>query len=105
MCFKVWEELTIPTYAKQSRYGVKTGQPNPHFLDAKLFNDLVVTPYREAKFEQHTGRLLFEFQRHGMFSEEFCWRIYTFFSQLPKEFGTQLKFATRACSVLPIARS
>ncbi|MDH4371556.1 MAG: DUF72 domain-containing protein [Nitrospira sp.] len=86
MCFKVWEEITIPSYAKQARYGVKAGQPNPRFLDAKLFKDLVLTPYRDAKFEPHTGPFLFEFQRHGRSSEEFCSRLDTFFSQLPKEF-------------------
>ncbi len=86
MCFKVWEELTIPTYATHARYGAKAGQPNPHFLNAKLFNDLVLTPYREAKFEPHTGPLLFEFQRHGMPSQEFCSRLDTFFGQLPKDF-------------------
>ncbi len=86
MCFKVWEELTIPSYAKQPRYGSKAGQPNPNFLNAKLFNDLVLTPYREAKFEPHTGPFLFEFQRHGMSSEEFCSRLDRFFGQLPKDF-------------------
>jgi hypothetical protein len=29
MCSKVWEELTISTFSKQPRYGVKAGQPNP----------------------------------------------------------------------------
>ncbi|MBS0182072.1 MAG: DUF72 domain-containing protein [Nitrospira sp.] len=86
MCFKVWEELTIPQFAQQARYGVRAGQPNPRFLDAKVFNELVLSPYREAKFEPHTGRFLFEFQRHGMSSEEFCSRLDTFFSQLPKGF-------------------
>lgn len=86
MYFKVWEELTISTYAKQTRYGVKAGQPNPRFLDSKLFNDLILAPYREAKFEPHTGPFLFEFQRHGMAIEEFCSRLDTFFSQLPKDF-------------------
>ena len=84
MCFKVWEEITM--WAKQPRYGVKAGQANPRFLDAKLFNELVLTPYREAKFEPHTGAFLFEFQRHGMSSEEFCSRLDTFFGQLPKDF-------------------
>jgi len=50
MCFKVWEEITIPSYAKQPRYGARAGQPNPWFLDAKLFNELVLTPFREASF-------------------------------------------------------
>lgn len=85
MCFKVWEELTVPQWAKQPRYGVKAGQPNPRFLDAKLFTDLFLTPYRETKFEHHTGPFLFEFQRHGMSSEEFCSRLDTFFGQLPKD--------------------
>lgn len=65
---------------------MKAGQQNPRFLDAKLFNDLVLTPYQEAKFESHTGPFLFEFQRHGMSSEEFCSRLDTFFGQLPKDF-------------------
>jgi uncharacterized protein YecE (DUF72 family) len=86
MCFKVWEEITIPSYAKQSRYGMKAGQPNAQFLDAKLFNELVLAPYREAKFEPHTGPFLFEFQRHGMSTEEFCARLDSFFGQLPKDF-------------------
>lgn len=86
MCFKVWEELTIPAYAKQARYGTRNGQAYPRFFDPKLFNEFVLTPYREAKFEPHTGHFLFEFQRHGMSGEEFCSRLDTFFSQLPKDF-------------------
>jgi uncharacterized protein YecE (DUF72 family) len=86
MCFKVWEEITIPFFARHPRYGVKAGQPNPRFLDAALFKDLVLTPYREAKFEPHTGPFLFEFQQHGPPSEEFCTRLDRFFSQLPPDF-------------------
>ena len=86
MCFKVWEEITIPTYAKHARYGARAGQPNPRFLDAKLFNDLVLAPYREAQFERHTGPFLFEFQRHGMPTEECCDWLNKFFLQLPREF-------------------
>ncbi len=86
MCFKVWEEITIPSYAKQPRHGARAGQPNPRFLDAKLFNEMVLTPYREAQFEPHAGPFLFEFQRHGMSSEEFLSRLDGFFVQLPKDF-------------------
>ncbi len=86
MCFKVWEEITIPSYAKQARYGTRAGQHNPRFLDAKLFNDLVLAPYREATFEPHTGAFLFEFQRHGMSEDEFCTRLDKFFLQLPRDF-------------------
>ena len=86
MYFKVWEELTIPSYAKQARYGLKAGQPNPRFLDAQVFKDFVLMPYREAKFEAHTGAFIFEFQRHGMSADEFCSRLEGFFGQVPKEF-------------------
>jgi len=86
MCFKVWEEITIPWYAKHPRYGTKAGQLNPRFLDAKLFNELVLTPYRETQFEPHAGPFLFEFQRHGMTSGEFCSKLDGFFGQLPKDF-------------------
>jgi uncharacterized protein YecE (DUF72 family) len=86
MCFKVWEEITIPSYSKHVRYGAKAGQPNPRFLDAQLFKELVLTPYREAKFEPHIGPYIFEFQRHGLSTEKFCGRLDTFLSQLPSDF-------------------
>ncbi|MGH7181547.1 MAG: DUF72 domain-containing protein [Nitrospiraceae bacterium] len=86
MCCKVWEEITIPSYAQQARYGVRAGQLNPRFLDAKLFNNLVLAPYRDAKFEPHAGPFLFEFQRHGMSAEDFVGKLDGFFSQLPKDF-------------------
>lgn len=82
----MWEEITIPSYAKQARYGPRAGQPNPRFLKAKLFDELVLAPYREAKFNPHAGPFLFEFQRHGMSLEEFCSRLDGFFGQLPQDF-------------------
>ena len=69
------------------RYGIKAGQPNPRFLDAKLFNEMVLTPYRDAKFEAHAGPFLFEFQRHDLSSGEFYSWVDGFFYQLPKDFG------------------
>jgi uncharacterized protein YecE (DUF72 family) len=86
MCFKVWEEITIPSFASHVRYGPKAGQTNPRFLDAKLFNELVLTPYREAKFEPHTGPFIFEFQRHGLTTDEFSSRLDRFFSEIPQDF-------------------
>lgn len=86
MCFKVWEEITVPRFANHVRYGPKAGQPNPRFLDAKLFIDLVLTPYYEAKFEPHLGPFLFEFQQHGLINDEFCMRLDRFFSELPPDF-------------------
>jgi uncharacterized protein YecE (DUF72 family) len=86
MCFKVWEEITIPRFARLARYGAKAGQPNPRFLNAELFNELVLRPCRDAQFSPHTGPLIFEFQRHGMPAQEFCSRLNTFFGRLPKDF-------------------
>ena len=86
MCFKVWEELTIPTFAKHARYGARAGQPNPRFLDATLFKEQVLVPFREANFGRQTGPFLFEFQRHGLPTDEFCARLDQFFLRLPREF-------------------
>ncbi len=86
MCFKVWEELTIPTYANQSRYGIRAGQENPNFLNAKAFIQHVLQPYRDANFQAHTGPFLFEFQRHGMLTREFVDKLDEFFTQLPNDF-------------------
>lgn len=86
MCFKVWEDITVPVFAPHPRYGVKAGKPNPRFLDARLFNDLVLTPFRDAQFQDCTGPFLFEFQRHDLSMEEFTSRLDTFFGQLPTEF-------------------
>ncbi|NGZ95484.1 MAG: hypothetical protein CV089_05010 [Nitrospira sp. WS110] len=86
MCFKVWEDITIPHYAKHARYGLKAGMPNPRFLDATLFSDLVLAPYREASFVSHLGPFIFEFQRHGLTADEFCSRLDRFFDQLSNEF-------------------
>ena len=87
MCFKVWEELTIPTYAKHARYGPRTGQVNPNFLNAEGFNKLALQPYRDAQFGPHTGPFLFVFQRHGVPAEEFIGRLDQFFSRLSIDFS------------------
>ncbi len=87
MCFKVWEEITIPTYAKQARYGPRDGQVNPNFLNAEAFKQLVLQPYREAQFSPHLGPLLLEFQRHGLSPREFIDKLDTFFGQVPKDFS------------------
>jgi uncharacterized protein YecE (DUF72 family) len=45
-----------------------------------------MTPYREAKFDPYSGSLLFEFQRPGMSTDEFCLRLDQFFLMLPRGF-------------------
>lgn len=84
MCSKVWEDLTIPQYPDLPRYGTKAGQPNPRFLDADLFLEMVLPPY-QAAFRDHTGPFIFEFQRTGIAPEEFLRRLDQFLSRLPRE--------------------
>ena len=86
MCFKVWEELTIPTYAKHARYGSRAGQVNPNFLNADAFTKLVLQPYRDAQFGPNAGPFLFELQRHGMPAEEFIGKLDDFFDSVSAEF-------------------
>lgn len=86
MCFKVWNQLTIPRYVNHPRYGAWAGQPNARFLDAQLFKDVVLRPFREAQFEPHTGPFLFEFPPHGMSAEKCCDQLDAFFGQLPTDF-------------------
>lgn len=85
MCSKVWEEITIPRFASHQRYGAKAGQPNPRFLDAKLFTEQVLSPYTEV-FHGHTGPFLFEFQRMGIEPGEFLPRLDEFLGLLPKDY-------------------
>jgi hypothetical protein len=104
MSCKVWEEITIPRFASHARYGVKAGQPNPRFLDAKLFNEMVLTPYRDAKFEPHTGPFLFEFQRHDLSPGEFTHGWMDSLGNSRKISVMRLKFATQASWDLNIRR-
>lgn len=85
VCSKVWEEVTIPRFADQARYGAKAGRDNPRFLDAALFRDQVVAPYAEA-FEPFTGPFILEFQRTGIEPEDFLTRLDGFLGALPRDF-------------------
>ncbi|MFO0774174.1 MAG: DUF72 domain-containing protein [Nitrospiraceae bacterium] len=81
-CLKVWEELTIPTFAAIPRYGDKQGTVNPRFLDATLFTDMVAGP-TAAGLGNKLGVFLFEFQRTGIAPELFLDRLEGFLSALP----------------------
>ncbi len=85
MCSKVWEEITIPRFAGQARYGAKAGQDNPRFLDAGLLRDQVVAPYAEV-FRPFTGPFILEFQRTGIEPEDFLTRLEPILRATPKAF-------------------
>ncbi len=81
-CQKVWEEITIPTYANLPRYGAKAGKANPRFLDSGAFCDLVLRPSQEG-FGSKLGPFIFEFQRWGLDPATFLDRLDGFLSRLP----------------------
>ncbi|MBI4002379.1 MAG: DUF72 domain-containing protein [Nitrospira defluvii] len=84
-CSKVWEELTIPTYADLPRYGIKAGKPNPRFLDSDTFRNLVLRPFTEA-LPGRIGPFIFEFQRSGLEPTAFLAALDRFLDALPSGF-------------------
>ena len=82
VCSKVWEEMTIPVYARHARYGAKAGTTNPRFLDAGLCEELVLRPSQEG-LGQCLGPFIFEFQRSGLEPAPFLTALDNFFARLP----------------------
>ena len=84
---KVWDQITVHTHAGKRDPG-KTGEPNPHFLDADLFLRDMYQPYQEH-FRDHAGPFVFEFQTiarsAGMTAQALADRLDAFFSRLPPE--------------------
>ena len=86
---KVWEEITVPQWSKQARYGKKAGKENPHFLDAEVFKSQVLDVYAKS-FRDHCGPLVLEFGQ--MYPpavpslEFFLEKLDAFFGKLPKDF-------------------
>jgi len=91
-CSKVWEELTIPAYARLSRYGSKAGKANPRFLDVGTFQDLVLGPAQEG-LGPKLGPFIFEFQRWGMEPTSFLEALDGFLGKLPAglEYATEVR--------------
>ncbi|MFO0959288.1 MAG: DUF72 domain-containing protein [Isosphaeraceae bacterium] len=56
---KVPEEITVPTWPGHARYGKRAGQPNPSFLDARLFELAFLRPL--ARYSGRVAVLMFEF--------------------------------------------
>jgi len=82
VCSKVWEDITIPAYARLPRHGGKGGADNPRFLDAAICDELVLRP-SAAGLGARTGPFIFEFQRSGLPPEEFLSKLDRFLSRLP----------------------
>ncbi|HKO31872.1 MAG TPA: DUF72 domain-containing protein [Nitrospiraceae bacterium] len=91
-CSKVWEEITIPTFANLLRYGAKAGKPNARFLDAGAFRDLVWAPAHEG-LGSKLGPFIFEFQRWGMDPATFLDALDRFLGTLPPgpQYATEVR--------------
>ena len=91
-CSKVWEDITIPSYANLPRYGIKAGKPNPRFLDAGAFRDLVLEPAQEG-LGKKLGPFIFEFQRWGIEPATFLDKLERFLGQLPAgpQYATEVR--------------
>lgn len=96
-CSKVWEELTVPAYARHPRYGAKAGTVNARFLDASLCQELVIRPTQQG-LGDHAGPFMFEFQRSGLDPETFLCKLDRFLSSLPA--GPQYAIEVRNPAVL-----
>jgi uncharacterized protein YecE (DUF72 family) len=97
---KVWEEITVPSYAKHKRYGAKAGKGNPNFLNADLFNASVLEVCKNDEIKPHVGPFVFEFQTFdGPMAKEpqiFLEKLNNFLSQLPKDFRYSIELRTPA---------
>lgn len=84
---KVWSQLTIHRFTKAQDQD-RAGKVNPDFLNAELFVDEILQPYRRY-FADHAGPLVFEFQTmaksSGIGPEQFASRLDEFFSELPRD--------------------
>ena len=84
--FKVTDEITIKKFPNLARFGHRAGNPNEHYLNAKLFADAFLRPCEP--FRDQIGLLMFEFSRfypsdyeHG---REFVADLDNFLGQIPK---------------------
>ena len=86
---KVWDRITARRFNQDPRWGNLAGLRNPDFLNAALFNEAVLGPYRRA-FSDHAGAFVFEFQamRGKDLPEPARWadELDGFLQQLPRDF-------------------
>ena len=88
LVFKVWDEITIDRFQKVDQQHSpirKENQPNPHYLNSEIFEDLFLEPFREARFENHVAAFLFQFRsstcRQG---GQFLENLEKFLDRIPK---------------------
>jgi uncharacterized protein YecE (DUF72 family) len=85
---KVWERITVHTFAGKREPASYAGRGNPDFLNPHLFLSEVYEPYRRH-FRNHMGPFVFEFQTIAGWGpragDEFAQRLDQFLAILPRE--------------------
>jgi uncharacterized protein YecE (DUF72 family) len=95
---KVWERITAKRFGQDVPQPGLAGMRNPDFLNAALFEEHVLGPYRRA-FRDHAGCFVFEFQamRGKDLPDPLQWadQLDDFFKLLPRDFryGVELRNA------------
>ncbi|UJR80018.1 DUF72 domain-containing protein [Sandaracinus amylolyticus] len=84
---KVWEEITTVSYPSHPRYGARAGQLNPHFLDARVFRELIAEPVARA-FGRHLGAFVLEIPPPPKLPHRptFERQLARFFEEVPRHF-------------------
>jgi uncharacterized protein YecE (DUF72 family) len=79
----------VTSAARPSRAGGRPGEANPDFLNARLFADETLAPFREV-FREHTGPFLLQFppapRALKLPPPVFAERLERFLADLPKDF-------------------
>lgn len=89
----------VTSVARPTRSGGKAGEPNPDFLNARLFEDEMLGPFREV-FHEHAGPFVLQFppapRSLRMPPPAFAAALEGFLGQLPKDFlyGVELRDPT-----------
>jgi uncharacterized protein YecE (DUF72 family) len=85
---KVWDRITVHTFAGKREPADLAGRPNPDFLNPGVFLAEVYQPYR-THFAEHLGPFVFEFQtiagRHAPDADGFAEMLDEFLGVLPQD--------------------
>ena len=79
----------VTSAARPSRSGGRPGEANPDFLNARLFTEETLAPFREV-FREHTGPFLLQFppapRSLRLAPPEFAGKLERFLGELPRDF-------------------
>jgi uncharacterized protein YecE (DUF72 family) len=96
--FKVTDDITVKRFPKLPRFGPRGGQPNPHFLDAELFQRAFLAPC--GAIRNRTGLLIFEFSHFSaadfLRGRDFMAALSGFLEKLPEgwDYGVEIRNRT-----------